>query len=235
MRKAASRGLLATVVLWAAACSSDVGRGPASYSYLGCEDNGAADCPGRQAFTCAMETIATKYGRCNAATDCAAVTGLDPDTCFEQCESAAINQGQNASYLAEVKTEIFKYCTHARCTAYPYCPRPNNAVIDCVDGGYCAWVEGVFKFPDAGDAGGSAAGPDAAVVAPGLDAGQPAAGLDAAAPVAGLDAAAPAGLDAAPPAGLDAAPPPGEDAAAPPGEDAAAPPGQDADLPGQDV
>lgn len=216
----------------------------------GCPDPNV-NCPGELAFECGMRALQLNHARCSAREDCIASTGPDPADCYTMCGHAPVNKNQDEAYKREAKEEVFKYCNRARCTAYLECPRPNNAEIDCVDAGnhgMCEWVEGVFRFPDAGDTGprppdaGAPIPPDAAAPVP-PDAAAPVP-PDAAAPVPpdaaapGLDAAAP-GLDAAPP-GLDAEPagldaePAGLDAE-PPGLDAAPePPDADVEPPDAD-
>jgi hypothetical protein len=241
MRKAASSVLAALFALGPLGCSNNVDPSAKPYTYVGCEDAGGVDCPGEAVFDCAMDTIWRKHASCTHTSDCKVATGPDTAECFNPCVHAAVNSGEADSYDEEVKVEAIKYCNQMACIAYPYCPRPTNAIVACVDGG-CAWVEGVWKLPDAGpyvplDAGppippdaSSAIPPDADTpIPPGLDASTP--------PPPGLDAATPPppGLDAAAPPGKDAAAPPGLDAAAPPGLDAAAPAGLDADTAGLDA
>ncbi|MBI5542384.1 MAG: hypothetical protein HY901_00730 [Deltaproteobacteria bacterium] len=227
MRKGASRGLSAFVVAVALSCGDGDMKEVKPYTYEGCADDNT-DCPGETAFVCALGSIASRYGTCSQRSDCMAAGpdagSIFPAECVNPCLHAAVNREQEQAYLAETRVETYRYCNQKRCTAYPFCPRPSNATIDCVDGG-CMWVEGVWRLPDAGRL-------DAAQ--PGLDAAVPP-GPDAATPVAGPDAATPPGPDAATPAGLDAAPLPGPDAAAPPGLDAATPAGPDAESPGLDA
>ncbi|HEY3446264.1 MAG TPA: hypothetical protein VGK67_07855 [Myxococcales bacterium] len=195
----------------------------------GCPDPGI-NCPGEEAFECGMLAIRTSHARCSQRSDCIAATGPDPADCYSMCGHAPVNRGQEAAYLREANEEVFKYCNRSRCQAYLECPRPDNAEIDCVDAGasgLCSWVEGVFRFPDAGDTGTTP--PDAAAPIP-PDASTPEP-PDADAPVP-PDAAAPIPPDAAAPIPPDAAAP-GLDAA-PAGPDAA-PPGLDADAPGLDA
>jgi hypothetical protein len=136
------------MVLIAAAC----GSGPkqvAPYAYPGCDDS-TAKCPGQAAFTCALDAIAAKHGSCVGAADCAAATGPDFGTCslISPCQKAAVTKAEDQAYGEEAKVEVLSYCSLAGCNAFPYCPRPDNATLDCVDG-RCKWVQGVWLF-DAG-------------------------------------------------------------------------------------
>ncbi|MGC4116023.1 MAG: hypothetical protein QM765_15845 [Myxococcales bacterium] len=114
------------------------------------------NCPGEEAFECGMNALRLNHARCATREDCKAANGPDPADCYSMCGHAPINRNQETAYLREAKEEVFKYCNRARCTAYLECPRPKNAEIDCVDAGaygMCDWIEGVFRFPDAGDTG----------------------------------------------------------------------------------
>ena len=137
------------LLLVVAGCGSTTKEG-APYTYAGCDDS-TSKCPGQVAFTCALDAIAAKYNSCASAADCMAATGPDLGTCslVTACQKAAVNKSDDPAYGDEAKVEVVSYCSKAGCNAYPYCPRPNNAVLDCV-GGKCQWVEGVWLSPDAG-------------------------------------------------------------------------------------
>lgn len=166
MRGAVSRGLAAFLALAgvatvaAIACSNDPPRTVQPYKYEGpvpwdggCPDDNT-DCPGLRAFACAMEAIEINNGRCRSRGDCTAALGPEPADCFNMCGHAPVSKVNEGAYLQQAKTEVFKYCNQARCNAELNCPRPEQAMVDCVDAGngegVCGWVRGDWTRPDAG-------------------------------------------------------------------------------------
>jgi len=114
------------------------------YFYEGCESESAV-CPGLNTFLCAVEKLDQQHGKCTRQADCLVASGPEAEECVSLCSRGLVTAAEHDAYVQSLKVEIHRYCLTARCHAYLHCPRPPNAIPDCVDG-QCVWVEGVLQI-----------------------------------------------------------------------------------------
>lgn len=103
-----------------------------SYRYPGCDDAGTYACPRSLVFTCALNSIEQRYRACTTAADCVLVS---PRNCFGHwvCRPAAVNDAGLADFLAEVDTEVRRYCELPACISSPACAFSYDQV-GCISG-----------------------------------------------------------------------------------------------------
>jgi hypothetical protein len=129
------------------ACVAEVGPdggGPPdsqnAYRYEGCADE-TLYCPQDRAFTCAIESIRTRYASCEVDEDCALlrVTG----SCYPvgDCLPLAVRVGSESVVRDEVTAEIEAYCANPGCSGAGLCGiAPEDVEAVCHEGSCVALI-----------------------------------------------------------------------------------------------